>query len=597
MRRRATASTWSPFRRAGLAVALALSLGGAEAGAQQATLRAEATARQVGVEDQFQLVVTLEGQSVELREEIAMPTLENLRVVAGPSVSTQISLVNGRMSQAKRYTFLLQPTAVGAAVIGPVRAVLSDGARTTEPITVDVVPGSVLPQRRPAAGPPFGDAQEDPFEAIFGRRQAGPQAKLAVEATASRTRLFVGESLLLTYSLLTQAAVAGLDFAEAPRFPGFWSEQLPQDEQPGRGEAVVSNGEQFTRFTVYRKLLIPTKAGTLTIPAATFKINVPRRVGLFVDPLPGAVTTVTRATQPIEVVVDPPSTEEPFSGAVGQFRTAASLDHEVIDLGEAVTYRFRVEGRGNLKWVEKGPELPLQDVKIYPPQTVEDFSISPAGLSGSKTWEFVVVPQTAGVLRFPSLDFAYFDPSSKRVVNARSVPLELQVRGGAPVRAATARVTAAAAAADGTRHPLRGDLDRPRLALPRLGGGGVAAILCAVALGHAVLWGLPLLLARGQRGGPAGSSRSVRSTLSALRRAGRGGMTKEAAAVLIEEALTGVFGGIDERPAVADDERTATVRQILRDVRFIRFAPQLGDYSEKIGEIAARATAAVKRWA
>ena len=74
-------------------------------------------------------------------------------------------------------------------------------------------------------------------------------------------------------------------------------------------------------------------------------------------------------------------------------------------------------------------------------------------------------------------------------------------------------------------------------------------------------------------------------------------MTKEAAAVLIEEALTGVFGAIDERPAVADDERTATVRQILRDVRFIRFAPQLGDYSEKIGEIAARATAAVKRWA
>jgi hypothetical protein len=32
-------------------------------------------------------------------------------------------------------------------------------------------------------------------------------------------------------------------------------------------------------------------------------------------------------------------------------------------------------------------------------------------------------------------------------------------------------------------------------------------------------------------------------------------------------------------------------------VRFIRYAPQLGDYGDKIREVAARAAEAVRRWA
>jgi hypothetical protein len=65
----------------------------------------------------------------------------------------------------------------------------------------------------------------------------------------------------------------------------------------------------------------------------------------------------------------------------------------------------------------------------------------------------------------------------------------------------------------------------------------------------------------------------------------------------IERALAGLFGELDERPADTDGERERELKGILRDLRFLRFAPQLGDYSEKVAEVAARATAAVRRWA
>ena len=39
------------------------------------------------------------------------------------------------------------------------------------------------------------------------------------------------------------------------------------------------------------------------------------------------------------------------------------------------------------------------------------------------------------------------------------------------------------------------------------------------------------------------------------------------------------------------------MRALLDEVHFVRYAPQLGDYSEKIQALAARAAEAVRRWA
>jgi hypothetical protein len=71
-------------------------------------------------------------------------------------------------------------------------------------------------------------------------------------------------------------------------------------------------------------------------------------------------------------------------------------------------------------------------------------------------------------------------------------------------------------------------------------------------------------------------------------------MAKEQAAALLDKGLHEAFGD------VADDdgtERGRVVRALLSEVHFVRYAPQLGDYSETLGDLAARAAEAVKRWA
>src|SRR5262249_37171016 len=60
-------------------------------------VRSEVDARRIGLEDTLELTITAEGRAPE---EMALPTLTNLKVVGGPSVSTQVSIMNGQMTQS-----------------------------------------------------------------------------------------------------------------------------------------------------------------------------------------------------------------------------------------------------------------------------------------------------------------------------------------------------------------------------------------------------------------------------------------------------------------------------------------------------------------
>lgn len=534
------------------------------------TVRSEVDARRIGVQDQLTLTLTVEGSSLPDRP--PSPVLTNLRVVGGPSISTQMSFVNGVSTQTRSWTYLLQPRTVGRAEVGAI----SLGQATAPAISIEVVAGSVprpAPQRR-------GD---NPFEDLFGRGRRS-ETKLFVEAHASRTSLFVGEPMVLTYYLYTQASVSDLQFVEPPQFAGFWAEDLPDPPRRGGGEPVVVDGVAYRRFPLFTKLLFPTRAGRVTIPVATLRLALSPQA--FFD----TGGTVVRSTEPVTVEVKPLPDEPGFTGAVGRFKTSASIDRTDLAFGDAATLRFRVEGNGNLKWVERAPELTVPGAKVYPPQVRSDLRTGPAGVTGSRTWEFVVVPQTAGSLEVPALAFSYFDPSADRIVRTSTDPIQVHVAGAVP--GGPAPSPAPAIAAQGGPLRLRTELGRatPPASVP---GSAVAALALAALLAHGLIWGREHLLAGPRWRVSAASPRGGRGALKDLRRVGRETMSKEAAAVLIEKSLYAAFGSLDGD----DGERGRAVRAVLDEVHAVRYAPQLGDYTERLRALSLRAAEVVRRWA
>jgi hypothetical protein len=267
-----------------------------------------------------------------------------------------------------------------------------------------------------------------------------------------------------------------------------------------------------------------------------------------------------------------------------------------VALGEAATLRFRVEGSGNLKWIDKAPAVAVPGAKVYPPSTTSDLKPGPDGITGSRTWEFAIVPETTGTLEVPSLSFPYFDPSAGKLVRTDTSPLAITVQGAAPAAGAPSQAAPVPARTTGVL-PLRAELEPPAALLPRPSTRWLLGGLAAALLVHAGLLAGPAIADRlHARGGRSAPRRTSRAALAEIDRIRRDGLGKEEAAAALERALHDVFGPLENGGPAPPGERERAARQMLEEVRFLRYAPQLGDYSDKIREVAARAADLVRRW-
>ncbi len=531
--------------------------------AQGGSVRTEVDARKIGTDDVTTLSIVLDGDAASL--DAALPALRNLRVVGGPSTSTQISFVNGSMSRQKVLSFVLRAEKTGTAEVGPVSV---QGYPPTAPISIEVVPGAIRPAPQEPQDP-FGG--RDPFEEIFGRpRRTQPQTqgKLFVEAVLSRPAARVGEPILVTYFVYTQISLSGVEFAEAPKYPGFWAEEIDRSRGDSSGENTVVQGEPFLRYPVLERLLFPTRTGLLEIPEARLRL-VPA-TGAF-----GVAAPIERSTKVLKVNVSglPPGTPE--GSAVGTYEVESSVDRTSVPLGDAVTFRFKVKGRGNLKWVDAAPSLEIPGARVFPPRVTSDLKTTRQGIEGSKTWEFVIVPEKEGTCEIPFVTFSSFDPATQSLRNDRTNPISVTV-------SAAATPTASASAPRNSTAPvsLRADLDRPQTDLsPAL---GAIALLALTA--QAWAW----------RRRPSGSVNHGRSKaaiaagLAELKSENLLSGTKERAAARIAGCLEGVFGPRAEWPS---DDTGDLLRSLSDDLEFLRFAPQLGSYDAKLKEVRDRAVA------
>ena len=531
------------------------------AAAQGGSVRTEVDARKIGTDDVATLSIVLDGDAASL--DAALPALRNLRLVGGPSTSTQISFVNGSMSRQKVLSFVLRAEKTGSAEIG---AVAVQGYPPTAPISMEVVEGAVRPAQQPQD--PFGG--RDPFEEIFGRpRRPQPQSqgKLFVEAALSRPAARVGEPILVTYFVYTQISLDGVEFAEAPKYPGFWAEEIDRSRDDSRGENTVVQGEAFLRYPVLERLLFPTRTGLLEIPEARLRL-VPAR-GAF-----GVAVPIERSTKVLKVSVNalPPGTLE--GSAVGTYEVESSLDRSTVALGDAITFRFKVKGRGNLKWVDAAPSLEIPGARVFPPRVTSDLKTTRQGIEGSKTWEFVIVPEKEGTYEVPSISFSSFDPATQSPRTDRTNAI--------PVTVSAAAASAPASAPRNSTAPvsLRADLDGPQTDLSR--AAGAVALLSIAA--QAWAW-----RKRPSASANHGRSKSaIAAALAELRSESLLSGTKERAAARIAGSLESVFGPRADWP---NDDTGDLLRSLSEDLEFLRFAPQLGSYDAKLKEVRDRAVA------
>ncbi|MGH9334563.1 MAG: BatD family protein, partial [Vicinamibacteria bacterium] len=420
------------MRPIGLSILLALAA--SQALAQSIQVDATVSAERIGIEDVLELTVSISGGDAEGEPEL--PTFEAFRV-AGRSTSSQIQIVNGQMSSTRSYIYQLLPQREGKFEIGAVTVDVEGKTHRTEPIGIEVVSGSLIARRPRGMGNPF-----DPFGGLGGTRPRDLKLEendVFVRAEVSKSSVYQGEQVVVTYRLYSRYVPLGPQIEDDPPLEGFWVEEVDLGPEPSVERRTIE-GKQYITFPLKQRVVFPTESGKLSIPPVTFSMAFRLTSG---DPFDAffarSSSPITIRSQPISIEAAPLPSQgrsADFKGAVGEFELQAKVNQEEVAAGDPVTLTLSISGKGNLRSVEP-PEIPeLKGFRAFDPRTEAKARAGATGLSGEKTWEYVLVPESAGVKEIGPWRFQYFDPAQKSYVTASVGPLQMRVSGEGAVASA-----------------------------------------------------------------------------------------------------------------------------------------------------------------
>jgi hypothetical protein len=459
------------------------------AGPLEAASRLSATLdpASVPVTGSAELTVTVSG------DEDAVPIIPHVPglVINPDGQSTSIHQVNGAVTAIFARTYRVTASHEGTFTIPPIQI----GTGTTAPLIVHVgatgTPGSAR-----GSHDETGAARAPSADMAKALREAMPMMKVVLPKTA----LYVGQLVPIQIkAYFRQGVSARLEGPLTAVGDAFTVSGL--EKRPSQSEEDVG-GVGYTVLT-WNSVLGALKSGDypigLELPA-TLNIEVPdgdadmasrlralfgtRAPGSFMDDsvfgnLFGHVVqkNITLKADATPVTVLPlPVDGRPanFSGAVGQFQIASELTPANGSVGDPLTFRLTVTGKGNLSRVSADALQDSAQWRVYRADakvTADDDS----GLQGFKTFTQPVMPLQAGQLTLPALSFSYFDPETARYQTRETRPISVRVTpGGGATQAASNLQGGAAPTGDGQGSTA--DVLAPDAALR----GGYAPTLAAV---------------------------------------------------------------------------------------------------------------------
>ncbi|REJ82350.1 MAG: protein BatD [Bacteroidetes bacterium] len=382
--------------------------------AQDEKFTASVSPQTVSVGEQVQVTFSFNGNGKNFKA----PSFSGFNILAGPSQSSSVQIINGSITQSISYTYILQALSEGSFKFQGAEITGSAGRVISNAFTINVVKGSSGQQNKQDAS---GQGQVD-GKNVFLR------------ASVDKTNVYRGEAISVTYRLYTKVTLLNYSIDKIPAMNGFWTQDITLSQQP---EFRVENvdGVNYKVADIKKLIIFPQRSGALQVESmegdVIARVQVKRQSRsndpfdqFFNDPFfnnpffGGNVQDikVPVRSEPIRINVKelPENAPQGFSGAVGRFSCEVSLDKQEVKAHEPVTLKIKINGKGNIKLIES-PQVDVPpDFESYDPKENSNISANASGVSGHKTFEYLLIPRTPGEYKIPVSDFSYFDLDKKQ---------------------------------------------------------------------------------------------------------------------------------------------------------------------------------------
>lgn len=395
---------------------------------------AQVSKNKVAVGEVFQIAFTLNGASGS----IAYPNLKDFDIYSGPNQSQSISMVNGNMSQSTTISLFIAAKKEGKFTIGSAVATVGSQKYDTKPIVIE----AFAAQNQQQSGANNSSNSQQAASKENNKNQFSTDVSnedLFVRTYLSKTKCFLGEQITLTQKVYSRVDLRGFQNVKFPPYNGFWSKQEENQRQINLQQENL-NGVNYYVAEYNTVYLFPQRAGNITIEPIELDCIVrkatkrqPRNVfeqffgtGGYED----VVVKVKSKAVKVEVKELPIDKKpENFSNAVGSYNYKAQINKDIVKENDAINLKITISGKGNISLLEPLKLNLPESFEVYDPKINESIKTN-GGISGTKTFDYLVIPREKGEYTLGDLSFTYFDADKKQYVNIPSPDIKLTVIEG-----------------------------------------------------------------------------------------------------------------------------------------------------------------------
>ena len=349
----------------------------------------------------------------------SVPPITGLDLV-GTSQSSTFTSAGGVGTRQTVWEFRLVAVQPGRAVIGPIQIRVGTGFVNAGLLSVDVT----------AVGGSEREDMDDRVSAIL-RRAPGPGGSddVTIALVPSSDTVVLGEQLDLVvvawFPRGIRARLRTRPTLTPPEVQGAWT--YPRTSALSVVDTREVDGQLYDLY-VHHQLAFPLTPGPLEVGRASVSYSLPLRTSILSREVPQEVLS-----EGMTIAVLPQPTEgrpRPYTGAAASgLEFAVAVDRGLFGLGQALTITATVSGRGNVAlWPEPEFRWP-PGVRVYPDRTDVEIVPEDGFIAGSKTFSYLVAPDSTGTFTIPGPVYSYFDLDSGRYVREQVQPIQLVARG------------------------------------------------------------------------------------------------------------------------------------------------------------------------
>ena len=376
-----------------------------------------------------QATLSLKFDGVQPQDAPGIPGIAGLQFqYVGPS--SAFSFINGQTSSSITYNYLVTAQHDGEFTIPALRADIGGQQLASTPLKLIVSKVAA-----PSAAAVNSGSEVAFLKFIF------PKNKLYVgEPEVGRLELYLRDDVQnLGNFQLTASPTDGFSAGKTVELQN----QRRRVQMGNRIYTVIPLAMPLTAIRTGPLVLGPFTAGAVVVLPSENQGGNP----LFQMFNQGEQKQVTLATDPVNVESLPlPAANRPvnFTGAVGSFTMNATAGPTTVTVGDPITVRVQISGRGALDTVTLPVQDAWQNFKTYPPTTKLETG-DPFGFQGTKTFEQIISPQNPDVHELPALTFSFFNPDDGQyhTLTQPAVPLVVKAAGATPMPALAANKNSA----------------------------------------------------------------------------------------------------------------------------------------------------------